>query len=141
MGMQVDLSNRGKRFTDRSMQLSSRYLISILGAALAALCFGGALAVPATLAGHPATLAGQKPASSTDSRIFDSSIFDSTMFDTVNRASKGDRMRVIARPPDAEPFEVQLPAGSSPKSLDGCESAFGQMDHSSAARLAQNCVT
>jgi hypothetical protein len=25
--------------------------------------------------------------------------------------------------------------------LEGCESAFGQMDHSSAAKLAQRCMT
>ena len=65
-----------------------------------------------------------------------------TITDTVvNRTSKGDRLRVIVRPPDAAPFEVREPAGSSPKSLDGCESVFGPMDQSSAARLAQSCVT
>jgi hypothetical protein len=98
--------------------------ISALGAAFAALCFAVALAVPATIV-------GARPDSSPDPAIFD----------TVNRTSKGDRLRVIVRPPDAAPFEVQVPAGSSPKSLDGCESAFGQMDHSPAAKLAQNCVT
>jgi hypothetical protein len=105
------------------MYLHSAY-ISVLGAALAALCFAVALAIPATIAG-PKPDAGP----------------DSVISDTVNRASKGDRLRVIVRPPDAAPFEVQVPAGSDPKSLDGCESSFGQMDHSPAARLAQNCVT
>lgn len=117
------------------MHLHSRYLIGVLGAAVAALCFAVVLAIPATIAG-PKTASGVGP------RAFDTSMFDTVKrASTVNRASKGDRLRVIVRPPDAEPFEVQAPAGSSPKSLDGCESAFGQMDHSSAARLAQSCVT
>jgi hypothetical protein len=51
-------------------------------------------------------------------------------------------MRIIVRPPDATPFEVQGPAAPAPKSLDGCESAFGWQAHnSSAASLAQSCVT
>jgi len=111
------------------MHHHSKYIISVVGAAFAALCFAVVLAVPATIAG-PEPAARVQPA-----------MFDTGMFDTVNRASKGDRLRVISRPPGAAPFEVQVPAGSSPKSLDGCESAFGQMDHSSAARLAQSCVT
>jgi ABC-type amino acid transport substrate-binding protein len=105
------------------MYLHSAY-VSILAAAIAALCFAVALAVP------PAFV-GPKPDASPDPAISD----------TVNRASKGDRLRVIVRPPDAAPFEVQAPAGSTPKALDGCESAFGHMDHSPAARFAQNCVT
>jgi hypothetical protein len=105
------------------MHFHSAY-ISVLGAAIAALCFAVALAVPATIV-------TPKPDASPDPAISD----------TVNRVSKGDRLRIIVRPPDAAPFEVQAPAGSSPKSLDGCESAFGHMDHSPAARLAQNCVT
>jgi hypothetical protein len=111
------------------MHHQSKYLISVVGAAFAALCFAVVLAVPATIPGpQPGT------------RV-EPGMFDTGMFDTVNRASKGDRLRVIGRPPDAAPLEVQVPAGSSPKSLDGCESAFGQMDHSSAARLAQSCMT
>jgi ABC-type amino acid transport substrate-binding protein len=108
------------------MHHHSKYL---LGAASAALCFAVVLAVPATIA-------GPQP----DARVAPG-MFDTGMFDTVNRASKGDRLRVIVRPPEAAPFEVQAPGGSSPKSLDGCESAFGQMDHSSAATLAQRCTT
>jgi hypothetical protein len=100
------------------------YLLSVLGAACAALCFAISLAVPAAIV-------GSKPASSLEPGIVD----------TVNRASKGDRLRVIVRPPDAAPFEVQVPPGSSPKSPDGCESAFGWQDHSSAARLALSCAT
>jgi hypothetical protein len=107
----------------------SKYLIGVLGAASAALCFAVVLALPAPIAG-PQPGARVAPG-----------MFDTEMFDTVNRASKGDRLRVIVRPPAAAPFEVQGPGGSSPKSLDGCESAFGQMDHSSAARLAQRCTT
>jgi hypothetical protein len=114
------------------MYFHSAY-ISALGAAIAALCFAAALAVPATFVGPMpgASFVGPTPGASPDPAITD----------TVNRASKGDRLRVIVRPPDAAPFEVQMPGGSSPKPLDGCESAFGHMDHSPAARLAQNCVT
>jgi hypothetical protein len=106
------------------MHLHRPYLLSVLGAASAALCFAATLA-------FPAATKGPQPGSSPEPGIFD----------TVNRASKGDRLRAIVRPPDAAPFEVQVPARSIPKSLDGCESAFGHMDHSSAARLAQRCVT
>jgi hypothetical protein len=129
----VDLSEPGAR----SMHHHSKYLIGGVGAAFAALCFAVVLAVPATSAG-PGPGARFEPAR------FEPGRFDNGMFDTVNRASKGDRLRVNARPPGVappEPLEVQMPAGSSPKSLDGCESAFGQMDHSSAARLAQRCMT
>ncbi len=98
--------------------------IVILGAASAALCFAVALVVPAGFVAKGA----------------DSSMAPG-ISDIVNRGSKGDRLRVIVRPPDEEPFEVQVPPGSSPKSLDGCESAFGPMDPSSAARRAQRCVT
>jgi hypothetical protein len=115
------------------MHLHSSHLISVLGAAFAALCFV-ALA-------DPAAIVGPKPDSSLEPRISNTVISDTLISDTVNRAAKGDRLRVIVRPPDAAPFEVQGPSDSSPKSLDGCESAFGQMDHSSAAKLAQNCVT
>jgi hypothetical protein len=109
---------------DSSMKSHSVYLLSVLGAACAALCFAVSLAAPTSIV-------GPKPESSLEPRIVD----------TVNRASKGDRMRVIVRPPDAAPFEVQVPPGSSPKSPDGCESAFGWQDRSSAPRLAQSCAT
>jgi hypothetical protein len=108
------------------MRFHSTYLVSALGAACAALCFAVALALAV-----PAPIVGPKPDAS----------LEPTISDTVNRASKGDRLRVIVRPPDAAPFEVKTPEGTGPKSLDGCESAFGQMDHSPAAKLAQSCVT
>jgi hypothetical protein len=113
------------------MRLHSTYFIGALGAASAALCFALALAVPAAIV-------GTKPASGVEPKIS-----DSMNSETVNRAAKGDRLRVIVRPPGSEPFDVQVPvpAGSSPRLLDGCESAFGQMDHSSAAKLARDCVT
>jgi hypothetical protein len=105
------------------MNLRSAYLLGVLGAAL---CFAVSLALPAALV-------TPRSGSSLEPGITDT---------VVNRASKGDRMRVIVRPPDATPFEVQGPAGPAPKSLDGCESAFGwQMNNSSAASLAQSCVT
>jgi hypothetical protein len=108
------------------MHLRSTYL-SAVGAASAALCFAAALAIPASIAG-PKPDAGAGP-------------IDIGVHHTVNRDSKGDRLRVIVRPPDAAPFEGRVPAGSEQKSLDGCESAFGQLDHSSVAKLAQKCVT
>jgi hypothetical protein len=110
------------------MRLHSACFISTLGAASAALSFAVAIALPPTGVG-PRPAAGVVPA------------ITDLIPDTVNRASKGDRLRVIVRPPGGEPFEVQAPEGPSPKPRDGCESAFGQMDHSSAARLAQSCVT
>ncbi len=111
------------------MHLRSTFRLSVVGAASAALCFAAALAIPASIA-------GPKPHAGAGPRTFDTGVHH-----TVNRDSKGDRLRVIIRPPDAAPFEGRAPAGSSPKSLDGCESAFGQMDHSPAAKLAQRCVT
>jgi hypothetical protein len=106
------------------MDIQRTYLLSVLGAASGAVCFAVTLAVSAPGVGTP-------PSASLDPGISD----------TVNRAPKGDRLRTIVRPPDAAPFEVQVPAGSSPETRDGCESAFGQMDHSSAASRAQSCVT
>jgi hypothetical protein len=108
------------------MNFRSALVISSLGAASAALCFVVALAVPAASL-RPKPDPGLEPGIS----------------DTVNRASKGDRMRVIVRPPDSAPFEVQMPGSSpSPKTTDGCESAFGwRMDQSSPAKGAQRCVT
>ena len=111
------------------MRFHPAYSTAVLGAASAALCFAVVLAVPAAFV-----------AQGTDSR-FAPGLSDPGISDTVNRDSKGDRLRVIVRPPDEAPFEVQAPPGSSPKSADGCESAFGPMDLSSAARLAQSCVT
>jgi hypothetical protein len=48
----------------------------------------------------------------------------------VNRALKGDRLRVILRPEGAEPFDVQAPPATVPgRALpDGCESAFGPIN-------------
>jgi hypothetical protein len=58
----------------------------------------------------------------------------------VNRALKGDRLRVILRPEGAEPFDVQAPAPAEPgRPLpDGCESAFGPI---SPATKPARCVT
>jgi hypothetical protein len=106
------------------MHFRFTYLVSALGVVFGALCFALTLALPAMIVG-PRPDASPAPGIS----------------DTVNRAAKGDRLRVIVRPPGDAPFEVQAPDGPSPKPLDGCESAFGQIDHSAAARLAQRCVT
>ena len=58
----------------------------------------------------------------------------------VNRALKGDRLRVIVRPEGAEPFDVQAPAPSTPSGPlpDGCESAFGPISPATKPAL---CVT
>jgi len=58
----------------------------------------------------------------------------------VNRALKGDRMRVIVRPEGAEPFDVRAPAPTAPSRAlpDGCESAFGPI---SPATKPARCVT
>lgn len=61
--------------------------------------------------------------------------------DIVNRASKGDRLRIIVRPPGAEPFDVQSPREFGPQLPDGCESILAQTDHSPAAKLPRSCVT
>jgi hypothetical protein len=106
------------------MNFRSVFLISSLGATSAVLSFVIALAVPAASTGLKADTSG-----------------DSGVSVTVNRVSKGDRMRVIVRPPGAAPFEVQVPGSSSPQSQDGCESGFGwQMDQTSAAKV-ERCVT
>jgi hypothetical protein len=109
----------------------SSYLVSVLGAAFAALCIVAVLPTPMA-APRPAA-GSSNPRSDTD-----------TTATPVNRASKGDRMRIIVRPPGAEPFEVQAPKvhpDVRPRPPDGCESAFGQLDRSSVANLAQDCVT
>jgi hypothetical protein len=112
------------------MRFQPAYSIAALGVASAALCFAITLAAPPAFVAQGA-----------DSR-FAPGLSDPGISNAVNRDSKGDRLRVIVRPPDGAPFEVQVPPpGSSPKSVDGCESAFGPMDRSSAARLAQSCVT
>jgi hypothetical protein len=106
------------------MRLHPACSTAIFGTASAALCFAVTLTVPAAIVTRGAD-SGLMPGIS----------------DTVNRDAKGDRMRVIVRPPDEAPFEVQAPPASTPKSVDGCESAFGPIDQSSAARRAQRCVT
>jgi hypothetical protein len=110
------------------MRPHSSYFISVLGAAFAAICFAVTLAVPTTM-GAP------KPDAGFSGQTSDTST------NTVNRASKGDRLRVIVRPPGAEPFEVQAPHDAHPKPPEGCESIFGQLNHSPAAKLAQDCIT
>jgi hypothetical protein len=111
------------------MRPRSRYLVSVLGAAFAALCFVAALPTP---------MVARKPDAGWLNPRSDTTV------STVNRAAKGDRLRTIVRPPDAEPFEVQAPKPRPdvrPRPPDGCESAFGQLDRSSVAKLAQDCVT
>ena len=109
------------------MRFRPAYLTSLVGSASAVLCFAITLAIPVTIP----TIPEASPQASAEPKISD----------TVNRTSKTDRLRVIVRPPDAEPFEVQGPARPPPKLLDGCESAFSPMDHSSAAKLARSCTT
>jgi hypothetical protein len=106
------------------MRLKSAYLTASLAAASAVLCFAVALAIPAVLP-QPKIAA---PALSDPANI-------------VNRTLKGDRLRVIVRPPETEPFEVQGPRTPTPKLLDGCESGFSPMDQSAAAKRPQRCTT
>jgi hypothetical protein len=114
------------------MRSHSAYFTSVLGAAFAALCFAVTLALPTTMVAP--NVVAPKPDAGFSGQASDA-------ITTVNRASKGDRLRVIVRPPDAKPFEVQAPHDARPGPPDGCESAFGQLDHSPAAKLAQDCVT
>ena len=115
------------------MRPRSNYMVSVLGAAFAALCFVAALPTP---------MVARKPDAVWLNPHSDPTV--NTVINTVNRAAKGDRLRTIVRPPDAEPFEVQAPTPRPdvrPRPPDGCESAFGQLDRSSVAKLAQDCVT
>jgi hypothetical protein len=105
------------------MRFRSTFRLALAGTAFAALSFAVALALPAALGQRPE--AGHGPAIS----------------DSVNRGGKGDRLRVIVRPPDAAPPDVKLPDGGIPQLLEGCESILGRMVHSPAAKLAQSCVT
>ena len=105
------------------MRFRSTVRLALVGAVFAALTFAAALAVPVALGQRPET--GHAPAIS----------------DSVNRAGKGDRLRVIVRPPDAAPPDVMLPDGGNLKLLEGCEPVLGRMVHSPAAKLAQSCVT
>ena len=57
--------------------------------------------------------------------------------DGVNRALKGDRLRIIIRPPDGAP----LRSAPTPELPEGCDSAIGRVRPSSSAKLAQSCVT
>jgi hypothetical protein len=111
------------------MHSRSAFFVGALGVAFGMLCFAVALALPAAMV-------GSKPDASTPAGVS-----DTVNRDTVNRAAKGDRLRVIVRPPGDKPFEVQAPDDSSPQSRDGCTSAFGPTDHSPAANLARSCVT
>jgi hypothetical protein len=114
------------------MRPHSAYFTSVLGATCAALCFAVTLALPTAIV---APKVAPKPDANFSSQASD------TITDTINRASKGDRLRVIVRPPEAEPFEVKAPEDAHPGPPDGCQSAFGQMDHSPAAKRAQACIT
>ena len=99
------------------MRFRSTFRLALVGAVFAGLSFGVVLALPAVLE------ASHAPA----------------MGDSVNRAGKGDRSRVIVRPPEAAPPDVKLP--DAPQLLEGCESILGRMVHTPAAKLAQSCVT
>jgi hypothetical protein len=125
--LHVELSGAGEwQRLDSSMHPQSASLTGGLGAAFAVFCFAVALAIPAALPEPwPASVAPVP----TDTG------------NTVNRASKGDQLRIIVRPPEGEPFEVKGPGTSRPKLLDGCESGFSPMDQSAAAKRAQSCTT
>jgi hypothetical protein len=102
------------------MRLHSACLTVGSGAGLAMLCFAASLELTAT-----ASIPVNGPSGG------------SAGWEAVNRALKGDRLRVIIRPPDAAP----LRGGPIPELLDGCESAIGRVNTSRKAKLAQSCVT
>jgi hypothetical protein len=60
--------------------------------------------------------------------------------DVVNRTLKGDSLRTIVRPVDAQPFGAKLPGPATPPA-DGCESAFGPIGPAKVPTMAQRCVT
>jgi hypothetical protein len=97
--------------------------LGVSGTAFVALCFAFALVISA---GAVPTSAG------TSIAPYSTNI--------VNRTLKGDSMRVIVRPVDAEPFGARLP-GPASKPADGCESAFGPVGPASVPSMAQRCVT
>jgi hypothetical protein len=100
------------------MRLHSTAFTAVAGASLAALCFVFCFELTATNADSSADGIPSIP-------------------DPVNRALKGDRLRVIIRPPDAAPFESG-PARALP---DGCEPAIARVKPSTRGKLAQSCVT
>jgi hypothetical protein len=112
------------------MSQHPRLFIGAGSAVVAALCFAFALEVAPELA-RPGSAARLDPASASGAP---------TIPNDVNRALKGDRLRVIVRPDGAEPFDAQAPADPKPPMPDGCESAFGRTRPSPSARPAR-CVT
>jgi hypothetical protein len=109
----------------------SRFLIEGAGAVVAALCVAFVLEVPL---GPPQGAQGREtaiPAPEPAPAIQTPAI-------QVNRALKGDRLRVIVRPDGGDPPDVQLPRNPSRPLPDGCESAFGSI---LPATTASRCVT
>jgi hypothetical protein len=107
------------------MRRPSRSFIEAAGAVVAALCVAFVLEVPVGLShgaeGRP-VVSAPEPAPAVE----------------VNRALKGDRLRVILRPEGGEPPDVQLPANPKRPLPDGCESAFGPIN---PATKPSRCVT
>ena len=98
--------------------------VGIVGVALVALGFAVALEVSATASARGVTTISPPRTSS-----------------SVNRATKGDRLRVIVQPDGGESIKARTPAGAAPRLTDGCESALGPIARSPAAALIQRCVT
>ena len=107
------------------MRLRSRSFIKPAGAVVAALCVAFVLEVPLGpshgATGRSAVMASE-PAPAFQ----------------VNRALKGDRLRLILRPDGGESPDVRLPRNPTRPLPDGCESAFGPIN---PATKPSRCVT
>jgi len=112
----------------------SRFLIETAGAVGAALCVAFVLEVPpgpfAGAQGRQTAIPAPEPAIQTP--------VTQTPAIQVNRALKGDRLRVIVRPDGGEPPDVQLPRNPRRPLPDGCESASGPI---LPPTTASRCVT
>jgi hypothetical protein len=108
----------------RQSRFHPAVVVGIAGAAMVVLGFAVALEVSATASARGVITIGAPHTS-----------------DTVNRATKGDRLRVIVRPEGGESFKARTPSGSAPQLTDGCESALGPIVRTPDAALIQRCVT
>jgi hypothetical protein len=108
----------------RQSKFHPAVMVGIVGVALVAIGFAAALEVSATASARGITTISAPRTS-----------------DSVNRAAKGDRLRVIVRPEGGESLKSRTPMESAPRLTDGCESALGPIVRSPAAALIQRCVT
>jgi hypothetical protein len=110
------------------MRRPSPSFIEAAGAVVAALCVAFVLEVPV----GPSHGAEGPPAVSASGPAIQTPAIQ------VNRALKGDRLRVIVRPDGGEAPDVQLPRNPTRALPDGCESASGPI---LPATKPSRCVT